>query len=638
MTAVSLDHGDVFEEVVGAAHMIAHSRNAAWPRLYVTSIRAFLENKRFGEARDWHIKLMPMFDPGPQAFASIMTSFAPNLDPQCQAALRSIYSHSNYRDLYDKVVPLLHRQGKENAARDWRSLFLQYHDRPRSAVSGPFVRFLSQYFPDEGLCEEELMVSHPSFTPQSLAQQPSSPESTESETYAKPPPNDRLIARWFASEWTSIEFSFTVIHKLGVRRIGSASLQSLGLRCESSLELLACVKDLKALGITVTQSNYTNAVLRIARSKTDDQLFELLKSDVHPDVFEDIPTLRKILAASTAAGDWKKHRLFTTILAHLNEDATPKLYRDALLRCFKGPWRWASALRLLNNATCNNVKIRLSAFNTFMNAIVDDAKKRSSNGLRAHTSVVVSICLNAMERGYAVPCQIWSIILSSLSRTGQIQEIESIGNELIAHYTRLQYTGKSIRIHSSDAAFRKPESLKRHSRTSFPASTSFSNKYHPLRLIFNERVVMDILSSGFRSPLSRPAVALADTMSVFSKQPLPPSAFGPATGVRLLRILHDRGVPIQRGFVQSAIVYAALDWKPKPWKIKYHLLLTTSWRAYSLQDIKIMCDKAWGSEILPDIATFQDMVQEARAQIVENKRMRDEEYKKIARNVYGRRI
>ncbi|PHH51378.1 hypothetical protein CFIMG_003108RA [Ceratocystis fimbriata CBS 114723] len=307
MTAVALDCDQDFHQLVRVANKVVQVRNAAWPRLYATSVRFFFENKRYTDAVECHKMLAPMFDPGPLVFGDIITRFVINHDTECQAALKSIYSHSNYRDLYDKIVPLLHRRGKEVAARDWRSLFLQYHDRPRSMASSPFIRFLNRYFPNEGLCEEEMMVLNPPSTSRnSVPVSPGRGTMANSADYAcnKPPPNDRLIARWFASEWSSIGFSFTVIQKLGVKQIGSFSLQSLGLRCNSCLELLSWVKELKGLGITVTQSNYSSVVLRAARSKNDQQLLEILQSDVHPDVFEDVPTLQKILTASAAIGDW----------------------------------------------------------------------------------------------------------------------------------------------------------------------------------------------------------------------------------------------------------------------------------------------------------------------------------------------
>ncbi|KYK59717.1 pentatricopeptide repeat domain-containing protein [Drechmeria coniospora] len=137
-----------------------------------------------------------------------------------------------------------------------------------------------------------------------------------------------------------------------------------------------------------------------------------------------------------------------------------------------------------------------------------------------------------------------------------------------------------------------------------PADLPFTHREHPVQKIFNPHLQRSIVRWGFDQTLAaRPSVEAVMDMGNSGIV-----AFDVACGVRLLAVLRDQGVLVDRQILRTAVI-SRIALSQVPGRRKHR---SRDGNETSAESIKRLVDRAWGSELLPSLP---DMTRELEAQM-----------------------
>ncbi|KAK5995847.1 hypothetical protein PT974_04265 [Cladobotryum mycophilum] len=586
------------------AQLLFARDNFKWPGLYMKVMHFFLERASYDAAVRWHTQLVPAFPPQADVFGALLASFVTNPTPRMQSTLSTLYVLSVERNLYDYIVPALFASGQSKLARTWRKKFTLFKDHPSTSKSRPFLRFLLSYYPSVQLTERELAVvgldhqhAVADDNPPELA-----PEPLDSDT-PKGLHSDSVVARWFASTWTSVEFAINLAHRLGVRVIGPRALQSLALREQDLKDVTARIDQLEKLGIGISSQKYCNILVTFARNGEDELLSDLLHCDIHPDEFEDIETRQMLLAEATRQGDWKRERLFQGIewiietgpaSRRLNTLLRSELANRSLTRAralldrmgaLKIDMSQKSAIKLLKRAFWglgHHPYDRISRTNPY-DPVLDRA---------------VDVTRRIAHHDVAIPAQYWKVLLYNLGRSRRLSQLEQLALEIIRYYSPPY--GGLIPVHREDF----PAAIDADEKQYIPADLPFAHHEHPIRRIFNHQLQRRIVRWAFDQTLAiepdLPTLLNFKSTTTFAE-------FDVARGVRLLAQLRDQGVLIDTQVLRSSIL-SRIALGHVPGRLRDRARDSNE---VSVQHLNNMIEQAWGSKIFPSL---QNLIRDLEAQ------------------------
>ncbi|PNY28022.1 Uncharacterized protein TCAP_02049 [Tolypocladium capitatum] len=431
--------------LVNVAQQLRAEGGFQWPDLYMKIIHFFLDQARFEEAIRWHLQLAPNFPPGTEVFGALLSSFVVDPSPQMQSNLTTLYVFNTERGLYDYVIPALFASGQSKLARTWRRKFILFKDVPTTTKSRPFITFLARYYPSIGLTEEELAAAG---LENQFLRHGTNDEPLEPFGVAHHPPtgqySDSIVAKWFASSWTSVEFAINLVHRLGLRVIGPRSLQSIALRASDAKGVTSRITQLEKLGIVIAPQTYCKVLVFFARHGEDDLLTDLLSCDIHPDEFDDVETRQMLMAASVRDGDWQRERLFQAIEWAVETGPSSRrlnsLLRSELSKQRMGKTRLVldrmEALRV-NMAQQNATQLLQRTFWRLGKHPVDRSRQRgaSDTDLESPLNRAIDFTRRVACHDVAIPLQYWKLLLYNLGRLGRFDELEQLCIEIIQLYT-----------------------------------------------------------------------------------------------------------------------------------------------------------------------------------------------------------
>lgn len=411
-------------EIIQIAEHLRDQHNFEWPELYHRLIEHHLHEGRGDLAVFWHLNLSPKFPPTEVTVRNLLIKFIENPSEDVQSALRSIYSFSPGRNLYDVVLPQLYAAGKSNLARKWRKTFKLHKDNPKSARCRPFLRYLASYYPSIQLSAEERRWAD--LEPLSTTTSDTDPAPPESRPYS-----DSIIARWFASSWTSVEFAINFIAQIGIPAIGPRSLQALALREATASDLFARLKELDAAGIGIPTNTYGIAIAQFARERDDESLTAILNCDIHPDEFDDSETRALLLNAAKRTGNSAQQYLLERVERILQTlESTPaRMLAETILPAQGVPKDITTTEPVSQQAA-------MAVLQSIFGRILMHNKRIL---LKQHTQDHVDLAIAAMFRmtrsNFAIPTKYWAHLLEILGRSGRLQDLEAISLQLVKLYT-----------------------------------------------------------------------------------------------------------------------------------------------------------------------------------------------------------
>ncbi|KAJ4319993.1 hypothetical protein N0V84_006071 [Fusarium piperis] len=284
----------------------------------------------------------------------------------------------------------------------------------------------------------------------------------------------------------------------------------------------------------------------------------------------------------------------------------------------------------------------------------------------------IYLALRVARHDVAIPIRYWQMLLYNLGRLGRFSELEELSYEICELYnpeygglipvhwrdlppkpgtipdkesekTELlpepsaEETGKGKRSHFPEEFWRaemgltekelKGQSDKSKSddetydgwqkRTKkveevfcIPADLPFTHRQHPVQKIFDNSLQRAILRWGFDKTLAQEPTKL----SLMKVKQAGAQDFDLAYGVRLLALLRDRGVFVDKQIVRSAII-KRIAVAQLPGRARAR---ARDDRELSPASMKRLVDEAWGSEILPGVAQLSTELENQKPKMWKN--------------------
>lgn len=606
--AVRLGDPKFLSDVYLYGEWMYHTYGVKWPRFYSTVITHFLKTRQHQEVLRWHLRLIPNFYPGHDELVEILKQFGGERELYHAFTLQSLYILSPSRQLYDKLVPYFYERGESASAIAWRDILIQRDDAPLLPVPvRPFLRYLQGYFPKRPLHPREAAALNQD---SDLSQEVEEPPKVTREVVNRihggtfgisvKNYNDALGAKWFASSWVGLDTAIAGVAALGVEAIGPLSLQSIALREKDCAGVSKRIQQLQNHGIAVADSNYFRILLHFIEMMDDELLLDLLQSDFHPDVFNDLQLLTELLESMLTSNDWRTYRLLLTARVVILKKTTREIANAVLRVCFLNQDR-EGFFRALDDMRAMKVGIDRDQANLIFKNLYRDVPVPSSEET---VSFYLAICMRFVSMDIPVPVACWSELIRSLGERGKVDEMEALCIELVSLLT----TSRSSRpgfmpVHLDDA----PEPMKAPLLgvenllgVYVPEDLTTFAQLHPLRRLFDYHMLVSIIRWTFRATLRKPATG---------RSPLAALAAGPrhhrgrrladyycARGVRLIRVMREAGLLVRRKEVERAVMPRLVDLYGTEVPTKHSTLRARRHNPLSLADMKTLLDRAWGGD------------------------------------------
>ncbi|KAF9870832.1 pentatricopeptide repeat domain-containing protein [Colletotrichum karsti] len=610
MLNAALDDEGRLDRVFLYAEWMFKVRSVQWPDLYSTIVSHCLRNGQFMRAMQWHIRLMPTFDPGSEAFSDMLRHFVTSTDTQMQQALQSLYVSTFHHGLYDEIIPLLFESGLSELCAEWRKLFLRFHDLPRlTAESQPYLSFLVRYFPGTSLeLEEQLVldvnssaywdVKHDSLW-DAMNGTHGEDDSPTGRRYS-----DKLGARWFASSWVPLDFAIHAVHALGVHQIGPLSLQSIALREPTPDGVIARITQLHKVNIGIGHSTYALAVRNFAKAGDSELLHELLHTDIHPDVFDDPEMLQSIRDKAFESGARQTYRLLLAIQPAMAQESIESISNMLLQQRLKQRQN-QQALALLDDMRSMNIDLSAASLQHIYSDVLETLPWKlevdPANWKSLQEAIAFLNRLMLIQK--PVPARYWRKTLFGLGRFGRLDELEDLCLAILdTHEARSASPGGLLPVHPTDAPPSNVGALTEN--LVVPADLPIAHTYHPMRQIFDKSALhVAIARWGFkagsprdlseRSPHAGPAVELAITR-----------------GVQLLAKLEERGIPVNASTLRGEVIRClARLYRPGNNRTKALPAL-----AVVIQQINKTAGRISEKQLLPSVHTVQGFITSSEGQ------------------------
>ncbi|KAK5656156.1 hypothetical protein OQA88_4916 [Cercophora sp. LCS_1] len=600
---------DLLENVLAYALWLDDNHSVRLPDLYFTIVSSLIREHRYSEALSWHLGLGPRFGFDIGDLKRLMMQFIASPDSWTRQCLKAIYVMSHHRRLYDDIIPYLYENGfSQIAAKSWRPLLIAHGDFPRSSASRPFLRFLRGYHRESLLAEEQLVAGLPDTPLEELAsvedrsQEPLSDSSRESgnmthgQTFGVKGKrfNDEYGAKYFASSWLSVDFGISSLYALGIPAIGPLTLQSIALREQKKADRIASrIGELEAAGISIGDSSYAHALRHAATTRNQSMVTGLIKTDIHPDVFDDPRLEQAALRAASATGNWEQYRLITNVrlaVAMGNVDAVA----NDFFRMSLAAGNHRAVLRLL--AIMNHMGVELAELT--IDAISSHIPERSTSELNHDAEIAnfyACLCSITLDHGLPPSSRALRTVLTMLCHSSRYNEFSRLAIDIIGCYSN-QYrsTNKTIRVHKSDVPLVARDQSKGTRFQELPSDLSLRNSFHPLRLVFSPLIQDYLVWQAFRPEyLSSErkgdgGSGREDTMLHFTD------------GIRVLALLRDNGVKInlrrlRKNIVASLAIHErSLRFIPGDLARRLGRDMARKW---NLRVAGNLCEGAWGRKL-----------------------------------------
>ncbi|KAM7201824.1 hypothetical protein V8F33_003100 [Rhypophila sp. PSN 637] len=627
---------DMLQDVWAYAECMYEDCGVQWPNLYVTVISSFIERQCARKAMWWERRLRPYFGLSSDGTLELIKRYIFDSDYVVQYFLRRLCTECIDDDVYDQLIPHLYDQGCLLIANRWQHLLRARNDGPRSNASRPYLRLRAAYYPRSSMTESELRAA-------GLEQQPRGALITvnrsgngffqfsdvrlgiprpltkemnsiglrylinraHGETYGIEEKlyDDSIGARWFATSWVSVDSTIATVQTLGFNSIGPLSLQSIALREKTADQITRRIEQLASSGISITESTYTRALRSFAAAGDQILLDRLLQSDIHPDVFDDISTQRKILESDARTGNWSQYELIVAVKLAVSTSVVSAVSDTLLQICLRMDKRMR-ALHLVDLHTtyarephCTEHTVEMIGRHILAHVSSHTWRHRPQLGRNHFYSALLQ---KLIPGKFPLQVEATRRILFRLGRDNLFDELARVSEMLaLRHHTIFNSQHHLTYFHKADlpTILHADSSNNDSSYVAVPHDLDYRRPLHPVRQIFDIQFQRNIVRWGFR--LSRYHNIRMDAPHVVDL--MEPKHFHFARGIRVLAMLRDYGVVIYERAVAKSVELriAELFWSGRlhelyaPLMRERGILHAADRTAFVLNEALCTCEEAW---------------------------------------------
>ncbi|EED14936.1 conserved hypothetical protein [Talaromyces stipitatus ATCC 10500] len=547
------------------------SSRKRWSRLYQTVVGGLFTKGLPEEAISLHRRLQSIHLDGPTDIVLVMAqavSCTPQKHPDWSLYSRETITLGNGRgvrafgeicmateghQIYETVIPFLLRRGLMLDAAYMHDFLIKGGDMPRDLNT---VQQVLDFANSEGhtfsqkvrqrlrklksstlntSVLESLAPSEQVGAPNNnLQEKPDRPKDQEDWIKEKTF-RDEFGARLFATKALTVDMITNGLQMFGVQAIGPLSLREIALRADGPKDILEKMRALRKANITIRDCAFTRLVEKLALEHKDIVLEDLLHSDQHPDVLEDVAVQENLLCSYLLARDWRLYNLTKAVLNEVAKDDMDNIQ----FRVSLSAKEWSAASDVADRMYLDAKSLTQQSIDHMFYTVLTP---RLPGRLQPYpedpkfdeVSYAARILKLAFRSGTEIDPQYWVELLKRMGmhRHDQWQQV----NELclwLAHNYVVQ--DDSPFLHSlSRSTGTEPDAILAKNRTL-------------IRHIFNPRMQMALIAWGFKSSLwyKNQVREIADPIGGGM-------VIRWTRGLLLLRDLERLGVTIYPSFVRQA--------------------------------------------------------------------------------------
>lgn len=542
---------DIFEH----AKRVRNRTGPSGDGLYRAIVGAWM-SFRPNRALEWHHKLADASFVHPGAISSV-GQLAIRSGPASNA-FKQIYQQSTDRDLYDSFMSEVFKTGKDDIALAWHRFFLSHGDGPGKDMSStPEVRRLYDI--------ENGAPMAPSVSGRSRSVTQHIPDSSKLPPISRASMNtivgdvhgiksreisDGFCARLLATRAFSLQVVLNGFSFLGVTAIGPLAVRELARCAGSPAAFIDAKADLKSRGIEISEYTFSQLVLKVASIGNPALWTTMLETDQHPDMFSDSALQENLLSEFLSKEQWVKAHL-TLIALSLGSSSGQQLAWNRVFNHYASAGQHEALFSTMQ--TIRELKVPLTEFtlDNLVGSVLPPRQfgKTSSKVPGSGSFDSLSFVTNALmygaergspERGSYVQYRMWIELLKRHGMEGRWHDLRKLVLWLIEWYSDGNIL---LQVSNHDQSSESGELIR-----------------HPLdipRLVLNHHMVKAIFVWGFRHASRRNKLRKLNNgpRSDDSALVRPDGLVEVwASGLELLRILWERGLPINKQDVEEAFI------------------------------------------------------------------------------------
>ncbi|WEW61749.1 hypothetical protein PRK78_007243 [Emydomyces testavorans] len=569
-----------------------------WRRFYEEVVGGHFKRGHPHRAVEWHLRLKQIHLGWPNEVVNVFPqALSTKAGLKCfKAICKNVDGHK----IYSIAMPHLWKHDRIRHALAMHDFLMSRQDGPRTLSEiEPLLKYVEMYGSEkqhsyfvQQLVKAGLMSNDCTSNAESSHSQA---EKEEANGTPKLSPkalfNDEFGARLFATKALTFELILAGLKMFGVDIIGPLTLREMALRTRTVEELVSQLVALKKSGISTGDSVFSKVVVKLSFSKSTMLLHDVLQSDQHPDVFEDMRIQESLLATYTLAEDWRQVNKTLAIMSVIsNED--PHSY-NVLFRNALRVNNWDAAMQQFEAMRKEGVQLSETTIKWMQREILPRRRKsrRPSQDKASIDALRRLICMyqQVIMSGGRIPPEAWTECMKRLGMYNLWYELEKLCFWLIPVYG-------PIRAASSEPfrTLKPPELPAAADPDTFERRLPAAHSSAPLRRIFGPRLQEAIVAWGF---ILRPNTNSENRLirNPFSKSEY---LIPWVRGIILLRQLRAKGVIVQTSTVQSACrVRLAMLFSDYRQSNRLRNRMLRRENPWLLRDILMSIHKAWGQPI-----------------------------------------
>lgn len=612
--AAGLRREDFLNDIHFYAHNLWHRTGRRWRGFYSAIVGEFV-TKDVNKAVHWHETLKNIHLGAPNDIVCLFSRA--RTSEQGLNAFKRICEITSGHQIYSSTVPILWAHNRPRDALSMHKFLKNRGDGPKKATDlEPFIVYMVDFsferekekilkklinfgiYSQRKIQMENLRLTQAS--PSSSSSSSSSTKSAVSENHF----SDEFGARLFATKTFTLEFLLAGLKVFSVQAIGPLSLREIALRSSSSEEIEEKLDLLRKEGISIGDSIFARLVEKLVSKRDDRVLYDLLYSDQHPDVLEDMSTQEKLLTYYYQTQDWRQVKRTLTILNEVN-DEDPHLFNVRFRNYVRLRDQDAATLvieQMRSHGLSPSSKSLELLHRMFIPRRAPGRRPAQGVGNEQRLMYLLGTMQHIVNCGGEVDPKSWDEGMKQLGMLGRWDDLQKLCFWLaeVYGYSKNNSSTKPNSEIPAQEREKSPRKLLNFSSKDLPPWHPWS----PLRIIFHVKRQRAIIAWGFTLRPSR-------NKSLRNSSSPSPSFSGTTDeqqstipwvrGVTLLRQLRDRGVHVQSNTLRKAcrqrlaVLFSEEASSNRP--VNRMLRRENPW---SLEKIVADIEKSWGEPLFEE--------------------------------------
>ena len=444
---LGFDDEEFLEELVSYADNLLHRKHMRWPYLYQAILEHYLPHGP-GSALRWHTRLVELHRPRRNSMKTL--AFVALRSPKSLEAFRVIYLENTKQKnggIYSTLIPKLCAQEQWEAATEWHFLLMGVGDKPEDhTVPTPLMSYLAIHGGThllhtftQGLIKAGVNLSPSSAkgpvntSPLVLSRETMSRSLGDRFHVAEKTLSERFCARLFATPSFSVDSVMSGLQMVGVTHIGPTVLREICLR-ESGVDGIEHrLKQLQQANISTGSSTFTRVVKKLVRQNDWETLRDVLESDQHPEVLEDLGIQGKLLMMYAASQNWRQLKRTTAILEELAPNPTSSVWHLHSKELLQNTDKSGTSQTL---GQMHDRRLALSSGTLELSSRNFDSLPTAQEGSLAasgETSPLVSLNKELLSAD-SQSARHWRLVLAAFAKTLRFKEMEIVALWLAKYY------------------------------------------------------------------------------------------------------------------------------------------------------------------------------------------------------------